>query len=158
MPPSSGGRQGFEEMKSRHYAYLSTFRGWVESAYILSCAPPLAGRERATKWRGGICRWHASAGSYKNGAPYFQRAPPSFTIFKRPLPPLRGPPSPGKQGEARLRREKPPPLCLLVHPRLGVGGERQRDGRGRLPQEAIKMAPHISKGRHLHLPFTTYHF
>ena len=42
---------------------------------------------------------------------------------------------------------EPPPLYLLAHPRLGGGWRAKRDGRGRLPQEAIKMAPHTSKGR-----------
>ena len=73
---------------SRHYAYLPTpIWGWVASG---------ARRKGA-----------ASAGSYKNGATYFQRVPPSFTIynlqfFSGPLPPLRGPPPPGKQGKGKF--------------------------------------------------------
>ena len=82
-------------------------KGWVASVYILSCTPPLAERERATKWRGGICQRHAAFGSYERGAPYFQRTPSSFTIyhspfFSGPLPPLSWSPSPVKQGEARF--------------------------------------------------------
>ena len=66
----------------RHYAYLSTpVWGWVASGAR----------------RKGV----ASAGSYKNGAPYFRRAPSSiyhlpFTIFSGPLPPLSWSPSPVK--------------------------------------------------------------
>jgi hypothetical protein len=40
-----------------------------------------------------------------------------------------------------------PPLRLLAHPRFGVGGERSETEGGWLPQEAIKMALHTSKGR-----------
>lgn len=71
-----------------------------------------------------------------------------------------------------------PPLRLLAHscsreggrapiyflaPHRLQGGRGSRSGEGgfadgTLPQEAIKMAPHTSKGRHLHLLFATYHF
>ena len=162
----------------RHYVYLPTpVWGWVASG---------ARRKGA-----------ASAGSYKNGAPYFQRAPSSiyhlqftiyhspFTIFSGPLPPLSWSPSrpvgkrvtgfsvvcrlptnpvplpPQAVGGKIKEKKATPPLCLLAHPRLGGGWRAERDGRGRLPQEAIKMAPHIFKGRlppftiH-HLPFTIF--
>lgn len=54
-------------------------------------------------------------------------------------------------------------LYTFLHPtacRAGEGHEVARGGfaDGTLPQEAIKMAPHTSKGRHLHLLFATYHF
>jgi hypothetical protein len=79
-----------------------------------------------------------------------------------PLPPLPWSPSPRQAVGGKIKEKKAtPPLCLLVHPRLGVGGERSETEGGRLPQEAIKMAPHIFKGRlppftiH-HLPFTIF--
>ena len=108
----------------------------------------------------------AYAGSYKNGATYFQRAPPSFTIYhlpflRGPLPPPRGPPPPVKRWEARLRKKGHSATTLTCPPPFGGGWRAERDGRGRLTQEAIKMAPHISKGRHLliyHLPFTIHNF
>ena len=62
-------------------------------------------------------------------------------------------------GEASLRRKKASRhYAYLPTPVWGVGGERSETEGGRLPQEAIKMAPHTSKGRHLHLLFATYHF
>ena len=49
------GRQGFELILPRLHVFLAHTHpgGWVASGYIPPCAPPLAGRERATKWRGG---------------------------------------------------------------------------------------------------------
>ena len=48
-----------------------------------------------------------------------------FTIFSGPLPPLSWSPSPRQAVGGKIEEKKAtPPLCLLVHPRLGVGGER----------------------------------
>ncbi len=107
----------FKEKKaSRHYAYLPTPVWGV-------------GGERSET------EGAASAGSYKNGATYFKRAPPSFTIchlpfsiFSGPLPPLSWSPSPRqavggkyrgrgmisllpeKQGRPVLRKSGPTPF------------------------------------------------
>lgn len=54
--------------------------------------------------------------------------------------------------EANLRRKKASTI-LTCPPPFGGGWRAKRDGRGRL----YKMAPHISKGRHIHLPFIIHH-
>ena len=58
-------------------------KGWVASVYILSCAPPLAGRERATKWRGGICKGTLPSAAMKEAPHIFKGLLPHlpFTIF-----------------------------------------------------------------------------
>ena len=110
--------------------------------------------------RGGFADGTLPQEAIKMAPQYFQRAPPSFTIFHSPFtifkrPPstttvvplphrwgrqvLRkhGSPSPGKQGEARLRRKKPPPLRLLAHPARGCGWRAPARRKG----AATKMAP-----------------
>ena len=132
----------------RHYAYLSTpVWGWVASR---------ARRKGA-----------ASAGSYKNGAPYFQRAPSSiyhlpFTIFSGPLPPLSWSPSPRQAVGGKIKEKKAtPPLCLLVHPPVWgwvASGARRK---GAASAGSYKNgAPYFQRAPSsiYHLPFTIYHF
>ena len=57
------------------------------------------------------------------------------------------------RGSKFKERKGFPPLCLLAHPRLGVGGERSEPEGGGY----IKWHPIFPKGAFLHLPFTTYH-
>ena len=57
--PASSEQQVLEEKGTVLLRHLPTlFKGWVASAYILSCAPPACqvARERATQWHGGIAK------------------------------------------------------------------------------------------------------
>ena len=150
LPLTSRGRQDFEKMESRHYAYLPTPAVGVggERLYTLLRPTACGAGEDHEVARGGICRWHTSAGSYIKWRPIFPKGAflhlPFFIhhlpFLKGPLPPLRGPPPPVKRWEASLRRKRPlPPLYLLAHPRCGGGWRAKRDGRGHLPCSCLDM-------------------
>ena len=64
------------EAGSLHYALAPPIQGWMASAYILSCAPLLVRGERATQWRGGDCRRHASSRQPEAGSLHYALAYP----------------------------------------------------------------------------------